>query len=198
MVTCRPSITMWDHFPFPQNEEKHWKEEVLSHYPGKVVDVRACMPGIKLMMQNEEGWYRNATHALKYEGHMLIYDPQKDVSQWVPVRGVSASLTSSELRSANDLNNMREEEESDTDSCGEPSDSGEELDKAECSDWSHCPALPLGQEGPTWAEATRRIPVQRKIIADEQAPLGKKWSATLHKRRSPLTEKTQTGMMTPA
>ena len=52
-----------------------------------------------------KGHYGNATHILKYEGHMLIYDPQKDVSQWVPVRGVSASLTSSELRSANDLNN---------------------------------------------------------------------------------------------
>ena len=64
------------------------------------------MLGIKLMMQNEEGRYRNATHALKYEVHMLIYDPQKDISQWVPVRGVSALLTSPELRLANDLNNM--------------------------------------------------------------------------------------------
>ena len=26
------------------------------------------MPGIKLMMQNEEGQYRNMAHALKYEG----------------------------------------------------------------------------------------------------------------------------------
>ena len=64
------------------------------------------MPGLKLMMQNEEGWYGNATHALMYEGYMLVYDPQKDISQWVPMRGVSASLTSLELRSANDLNNI--------------------------------------------------------------------------------------------
>ena len=178
MATHHPLTTAWDRFAFPQNEEKHWKEEILSHYLGKVVDVRAHMPGIKLMMQNEEGSYGNTAHTLKYEGHMLIYNPQKDVSQWVPVRGVSASLTSSELQLANDLNNMNpylydgpglaqphsprlvqgipmgEEEESDTDSCGEPSDSGEEWDKAEHGDWSRCPAPPLGEEGPTWVEAT--------------------------------------------
>ena len=106
MVTCHPSTTVWDTFAFPQNEEKHWKEEVLSYYPGIVVDVGAHMLGIKVMMQNEEGHYGNAACALKYEGHMVIYDPQKDVSQWVPVRGVSTLLTSSELRSTNDLNNM--------------------------------------------------------------------------------------------
>ena len=32
---------------------------------------------------------------------------------------------------------MGEEEESDTDSCGEPSDSWEEWNKAECSDWKN-------------------------------------------------------------
>ena len=106
MVIHRPSITAWDHFTFPQSEEKHWKEEVLSHYLGKVVNVRACMPGIKLIMQNEEGQYGNTTCTLMYEGHMLIYYLQKDVSEWVPMRGISASLTSSELRSADDLNNM--------------------------------------------------------------------------------------------
>ena len=174
VVTCHPSTMAWDRFAFPQTKEKHWKEEVLLHYPGKVLDVGAHMPGFKLMMQNEEGHYGNATHALKFEGHMLIYDPQKDVSQWVPVRGVSTSLTTSELRLANDLNNMNPylydglrlvqphspmlvqgiptgEEESDTDSCGEPSDSEEEWDKTERSDWLRCPhSMPLG-EGPTWA-----------------------------------------------
>ena len=55
---------MWDRFAFPQNEEKHWKEEVLSHYPGKVVNIRARMMGLKLMMQNEEGQYGNATRGL--------------------------------------------------------------------------------------------------------------------------------------
>ena len=96
VVTCHPSITVWNHFAFPQTEEKHWKEEVLSHYLGKVVDDGAHMLGIKLMMQNEEGQYGNAACTLKYEGYMLIYDLQKDVSQWVPVRGISTSLTSLE------------------------------------------------------------------------------------------------------
>ena len=182
-MTRHLSTMVWDRFAFPQTEEKHWKEEVLLHYPGKVLDMGARMPGFKLMMQNEEGHYGNATHALKFEGHMLIYDPQKDASQWVPVRGVSASLTTLELRLANNLNNMNPylhdrpglvqphspmlvwgipvgEEESDTDSCGEPSDLGEEWDKTKCGNWSHCPSLPLG-EGPTWVEATAKV--QRRV-----------------------------------
>ena len=106
MAAHHLSITTWDHFAFPQTEEKHWKEECLSYYPGRVVNVRARMPGIKLTMQNKEGLYDNSAHALMYEGHMLIYDPQKNISQWVPMRGISAVLTSVELRLANDLNNI--------------------------------------------------------------------------------------------
>ena len=87
------------------------------------------------------------------------------------MRGVSTSLTTLELRSANDLNYMNPylydrpglvqpyspilvqgipvgEEELDTDSCGEPLDSGEEWDKTKYGDWSRCPPPPLG-EGPT-------------------------------------------------
>ena len=73
----------------PTNQKKYWKEEVLSHYPGKILDVEVCMPGFKIMLQNEEGLYGNATHALKFEGHLLIYDQQKDSAQWVPMRGMS-------------------------------------------------------------------------------------------------------------
>ena len=64
------------------------------------------MPGLKIMMQNEEGQYGNAAHTLMYKGYMLVYDPQKDVLEWVLMRGMSASLTSLELRSVNDLNNI--------------------------------------------------------------------------------------------
>ena len=37
---------------------------------------------------------------------MLVYDLQKDVSEWVSMRGISALLTSSELRLPSDLNNI--------------------------------------------------------------------------------------------
>ena len=59
---------------------------MLSHYPGKSFDIGASMPGFQLMMQNEEGHYSIATHALKFEGLMFIYDPQRDIFQWVLVR----------------------------------------------------------------------------------------------------------------
>ena len=45
-------------------------------------------------------------HALIFEGSMLVYDPQRDIAQWVPIWGTSATLTMMELRMANDLNNM--------------------------------------------------------------------------------------------
>ena len=126
--------------------------------------------------------------ALMYEGHMLIYDPGRNSLEWVPMRGVSSSLTSVELRSANDLNNIcpyphSEPEltrghspqlvygrpvgdETDTDSWNEPSDS-EEWDKPERSDWSCCPTPPLDEEGPTWEEVTGE-PLQRKVITDRE------------------------------
>ena len=87
-------------------DQKYWLEEVLCHYPGKVLDVGAHMPGFCLMLQNEDGHYASVAHMLKFKGSMFIYDPQRDIAQWVPVWGVSASLTMVELRSANDLNNI--------------------------------------------------------------------------------------------
>ena len=151
-----------------------------------VLDVSAHMPGFRLMLENEEGQYGNTAHTLKFEGSMFIYDPQRDISQWVPVRGVSASLTMAELRSANDLNNMNPYpydgmglvqlhsptlvqgipagEESDSDSFD---DSGEEWDKSECGDWLHCPSPPQ-REGPNWVEATAEV--WRKVILEKDAP----------------------------
>ena len=182
--------TVWDRFTFPQTEEKYWKEEVLSHYLRKILDVGARMPGFKIMMQDKEGLYGKTTYALKFEGHMLIYNLQKDFAQLVPVRGVSTLLTSFELRLANDLNNMNPhpydgpglvkphspmlvqgipvgEEESDTDSYGEPSDLGEEWDNTELGDWSHCPAPPW-VEIPTWVEATAEV--WRRVVIDKESP----------------------------
>ena len=54
-----------------------------------------------------------------------------------------------------------EEEESDSDSYVEPSDSGEEWDDTECGNWLHCPTLPLGEEGPTWVEATAEASMEK-------------------------------------
>ena len=163
------------------------------------------MPGFKIMLQNEEGLYSNSTHALKFEGDILIYNPQKDSAQWVPMWGMSMSLTSSELRSANDLNNMNPHpiewpgfvilqspllvhgipmgaEESNSDSCGKPTNSGEEWDKTETSDWSRCLAPPRVKV-PTWAEAhaeTRR----RVFINKDAATWEEVTSSSLQKKQS--------------
>ena len=129
-----------------------------------------------------------SAHALMYEGHMLIYNPYRNLLEWVPMRGMSLSLTSVELRLANDLNNIcpyphskweltkahsphlvysrPAGDETDTDSWNEPSDS-EEWDKPKHGDWSHCPTLPLEEQGLTWEEVTNEPP-QRKVITDQE------------------------------
>ena len=43
---------------------------------------------------------------LKFEGHMLVYDPQMNGAGWVAMRGVPSSLTKVESRSASDLGNF--------------------------------------------------------------------------------------------
>ena len=106
VVTCHLSVTAWDSFTFPQAEEEHWKEECLSYYPGKVVNIGTHMPGIRLVVQNAEGRCGTPACVLMYEGHMLIYDPGRNLSEWVPMRGMSSLLTSVELRSAKNLNNI--------------------------------------------------------------------------------------------
>ena len=111
-------------------------------------------------------------HALIFEGSMLVYDPQRDIAQWVPIHGTSATLTMSELRAANNLNNMvpspssklelvkppspkivkgiPEGIESDTNSSA--IDSGDEWDKTEGVGVFLCCSTPMTKIGPTWAE----------------------------------------------
>ena len=73
---------------------------------GKTLDVRMCMPGFRLMLQDNKGEYPHSGRTLIFEGSMLVYNPQQDIAQWVPIRGTSATLTMSELCATNDLNNM--------------------------------------------------------------------------------------------
>ena len=100
------STIMWDKFAFPQMDEEYWREEALCYCPGKMLDVGTCMPGFRLMLQEDRGQYPYSGCTLIFEGSMLVYDPQWDITQWVPIQGTSATLTMSELCTANDLNNM--------------------------------------------------------------------------------------------
>ena len=124
---------------------------------------------------------------LIFEGSMLVYDPQRDIAQWVPVRGMSATLNAPELRTAHNLNNFvpspcSELEptrpsstqivkcipggaESDTNSS--VIDSGEEWDNTEgVSVLSRC-STPTSKIGPTWAEV--HMGAQGENMARKQA-----------------------------
>ena len=99
-------VIAWDQFAFPQVDQECWREEALSYSPGKMLDIGTRMPGFRLMLQDDKGQYPHSGCALIFEGSMLVYDPQRDIAQWVPICGTSATLTMPELHVAYDLNNM--------------------------------------------------------------------------------------------
>ena len=143
------------------------------------------------MLQDDEGQYINLGHALIFEGSILVYDPQHNIAQWVPVRGASASLAMMELCMANDLSNMvplpyskfepvrlpapeivkgvPAGAESNMDSLG-VEDSGDEWDKTEVNIWSCCPT-PTTKVGPTWAEV--HTTVQEEEMLKSRTQLGR-------------------------
>ena len=90
----------------PNRSGMLWREGALCYCPGKTLDVGMCMPGFRLMLQDDKGEYPHSGRALIFKGSMLVYGPQWDIAQWVPIRGTSATLTMSEWCAANDLNNM--------------------------------------------------------------------------------------------
>ena len=113
---------------------------------------------------------------------MLVYDPQHDMAQWVPVWGASAALTMTELCVANDLSNMVPSPNSEAEPARPPSpnifkgvlagaesdtdssaiDSGDEWDKTEVGVWQHCPT-PTVKIGPTWVEVHAAVQEEEMI-----------------------------------
>ena len=76
VATRCTSPIAWDPFAFPLTDDMCWREEALCYRRGKTLDVRARMPGFKLMLQDDKGEYPYSGHALIFEGSMLVYDPQ--------------------------------------------------------------------------------------------------------------------------
>ena len=50
VATQSTSLIAWDPFAFPLTDDTCWREEALCYHPGKTLDVRAHMPGFKLML----------------------------------------------------------------------------------------------------------------------------------------------------
>ena len=64
------------------------------------------MPWVRLKLHDREGNYQRVARVLKYEGHMLVYDPQTNSVGWVAMKGIPASLTEVEAWSTEDLGNF--------------------------------------------------------------------------------------------
>ena len=71
-----PSTVTWDMFVWPESNKSFWKEDCLPYSPGSTVDLGTRMLGVRLNLHDREGSYQGVARVLKYEGHMLVYDPQ--------------------------------------------------------------------------------------------------------------------------
>ena len=76
VATRSPSNIAWDIFAWPDANKDRWGEDCLPYSPGSTVDLSLWMPGIQLVLHDETGKYQGVARVLKYEGHMLVYDPQ--------------------------------------------------------------------------------------------------------------------------
>ena len=92
-ATQSPSTIAWDMFAWPESNRSFWKEDCLPYSPGSMVDLSTRMPGVHLKLHDREGNYQGVARVLKYEGHMLIYNPQTNGAGWVTMRGIPSSLT---------------------------------------------------------------------------------------------------------
>ena len=68
-----------------------------------MVDLSTQMPGVRLKLHDQKGNYQGVARVLKYEGHMLVYDPQTNGVGWVAMKGVPSLLTKVKVRSAGAL-----------------------------------------------------------------------------------------------
>ena len=102
----KPSYDAWDMFACPDSNKTNWKEDCLSYSLGVTIDLSSRMLGIQLVLHDEEGKYQGMAKVLKYEGHMLVYDPQTNGPGWITMRGVPSSFTVVKLQSTSDLGNF--------------------------------------------------------------------------------------------
>ena len=64
------------------------------------------MPGVHLNLHDRDGNNQGVARVLRYEGHMLVYDPHTNGTGWVAMKGVPASLSKVEAQSAEELGNF--------------------------------------------------------------------------------------------
>ena len=105
-ATRSPSAIAWDMFAWPESNRNFWKEDCLTYSAGTTVDLSTRMPGVHLNLRDRDGNNQGVARVLRYEDHMLVYDPHTNGAGWVAMKGIPASLTEVEARSAEELRNF--------------------------------------------------------------------------------------------
>ena len=62
-------------FAWPESNRNFWKEDCLTYSAGSTVDLSTQMPGLRLNLCDQDGNNQGVARVLRYEGHMLVYDP---------------------------------------------------------------------------------------------------------------------------
>ena len=105
-ATRSPSALAWDMFAWPESNRNFWKEDCLTYSAGSMVDLSTRMPGVRLNLRNPDGNNQGVARVLRYEGHMLVYDPHTNGAGWVAMKGIPALLTEVEAWSVEELRNF--------------------------------------------------------------------------------------------
>ena len=53
-----PSTIAWDMFAWPESKKSYWKEDCLPYSPRSMVDLSSQMPGVWLVLHDQEGKYQ--------------------------------------------------------------------------------------------------------------------------------------------
>ena len=100
VATQNPSNITWDIFAWSDTNKNCWKEDFLPYSPGSTGRPQLKNAGDLVSVT---WWGRKVSgggmQVLRFEGLMLVYDPQTNGMGWVMMKGVPSSLTKVESRS---------------------------------------------------------------------------------------------------
>ena len=103
MAVHVPTLDAWDQFVWPPSAampQATTEVEQYGYHRSNTVDLGPVMPVMEFRVTDKEGTYLCVVLALIFEGSVLVYNPARDETEWVPARGITNNVSWVEERSA--------------------------------------------------------------------------------------------------
>ena len=98
-----PTLEAWDQMVWPTMVAipcRLTEAELYGYCQGQAVDLGPVMPAAQFRVTEEGGTYLCTVRALVFEGSILVYNPELNEAEWVPVHGLANDLSWAKERSA--------------------------------------------------------------------------------------------------